>query len=312
MMDKSQKIFVAGQSGFVGSALVRALQNKGYNNLILPNRQQLDLLDSSAVEHFFKNNSIDYVFVCAGKVGGIKANYTFPADFMQQNLSIYNNIIQAAARYEVKKLLYLGSSCMYSPQSSLPFKESDLFSGPLESTNHSFAVAKLAGYELCRAISKQHSKSFVTAIPTGLFGVGDHFNSESAHVIPSLMYRLWHAQKNKDKKIEVWGSGNQKREFLFVEDCAEALIKVMTHYHEPEAINIGMGNIVTIKELVEVIKEISGFSGEVIFDKEQPDGMAQKYLSAEKIKSLGWQPKTSLKQGLQITWDWALKNVFKS
>lgn len=311
-MNKQSKIFIAGKNGFVGKSLTKSLITNGYNNLLLPSRQELDLENQEAVSSYFKKNNIEFVFHCAGYVGGIKENENNPFDFIHKNLRITLNILESAAQSAVKKLLFLGSSCMYPVAASKPFKEVDLFSGELEKTNHAFAVAKLAGYELCRSISLRQKKPFITAIPTGLYGENDNFNPESGHVIPSLMKRFWVAQKNNETQMKIWGSGQQIREFLYVDDCTEALIEIMRSYNEIEAINVGMGEKLSIKELALKIKEICGYKGEIVFDTNQPEGMKEKYLSSEKMKQLNWNPKVSLHQGLQKTWQWAVENIFES
>lgn len=307
-MNRESKIFVAGHKGLVGSAVVRKLKAEGYNNLVLRDRSQLDLLRQEPVERFFAEQKIDYVFVCAAKVGGIGYNQRCQADFLYENLQIAANLIHAAATSEVTKLLYLGSSCIYPKHAPQPIKEESLLAGPLEPTNEGYAVAKIAALKLCEKFSTQYGKNFISVMPTNLYGPGDNFHPENSHVIPGMMRRFHEAKINKLPEVVIWGSGTPRREFLFVDDLAEALFVLMQKYDEPWIVNVGTGEDCTIRELAEMMKETVGYEGVIRLDATKPDGTPRKVLDVSRIKSLGWEPRHTIKGGLAKAYAWALDN----
>ncbi|RME58860.1 MAG: GDP-L-fucose synthase [Candidatus Dadabacteria bacterium] len=307
-MEKDALIYIAGHKGLVGSAVCRNLKAKGYRNLLTASRAELDLSRQADVEAFFKQNRIDYVIVAAAKVGGILYNSRYQVEFLYENLMIGANVIRAAAENSVKKLLYLGSSCIYPRLSPQPIKEEYLLTGPLEPTNEGYALAKIAGLKLCEKYFKQYGKSFIAAMPTNLYGPGDNYHPEHSHVIPGLLRRFHEAKINRAKEVVVWGSGKVRREFLYVDDLAEALYILLEKYEEPEIINIGTGEDITIYDLAKTIKKVTGFDGRIVFDTSKPDGMPRKVLDVSKIKSLGWAPRYSLEEGLRASYRWALEN----
>ena len=313
------KIFIAGHKGMVGSALVRLLQTKDVE-LILKERKELDLLNQQDVQNFFKNEKIDQVYLAAAKVGGIHANDTYPAEFIYDNLMIQNNVIHNAFSNGIKKLLFLGSSCIYPKNAIQPMKEEELLTGKLEPTNEPYAVAKIAGIKMCESYNRQYSKShgidYRCIMPTNLYGLGDNYHPENSHVIPGMIYRFHEAKVNNLPKVTIWGTGMPKREFLYVDDMARASIHIMNLekniYDEQTSsmcshLNVGSGKDLTIKELAEAIKEVVGFTGEIHFDKTKPDGIPRKFLNSERIKNLGFKPEISLKEGLIKTY----KNYIK-
>lgn len=303
-MQKKDKIYVAGHRGLVGSAIVRRLKKLGYTNLILKTRAELDLIDQKAVAKFFQKEKPDYVFLAAAKVGGINANNTYPADFIYQNLQIQNNIIFNAYKYQVKKLLFLGSSCIYPKNCPQPIKEEYLLSGYLEPTNEAYAIAKIAGLKMCEAFNRQYHTKFISVMPTNLYGPGDNFDLKNSHVLPALIRKFTEAVKEKKSEVIVWGSGKPKREFLFVDDLADAVIFLMNNYNDSKIINIGTGKDISIKELAELIARITKFQGRIIFDKKYPDGTSQKLLNIDKIKKMGWCTKINLIKGITSTIKW--------
>ncbi|HEX8974741.1 MAG TPA: GDP-L-fucose synthase [Patescibacteria group bacterium] len=307
-MEKNAKIFIAGHNGLVGSAIVRNLEAKGFANLILKTRQELDLLDEKAVADFFQTEKPDYVFLAAAKVGGIHANNTFPADFIFDNLQIQNNIIHSAYANGVKKLLFLGSSCIYPRECPQPIKEEYLLTGPLEKTNEAYAIAKIAGIKMCQSYNKQYGTKFISVMPTNLYGPNDNFDLETSHVLPALLRKFHDAKISRAKEVVMWGTGSPKREFLHVDDLADACVFLMENYTGNEIVNIGTGEDVTIKELAEMIKAVVGFEGEIINDTTKPDGTPRKLLDVSKLHNLGWKHKTTLEEGLKTTYDWFLKN----
>lgn len=308
-MNYHDKIYVAGHGGLVGSALMRLLRKQGYHHLVTRSSVQLDLRDQRAVYEFFDQERPQYVFLAAAKVGGIEANYAYPADFIYDNTMIQTNIISACARYDSKKLLFLGSSCIYPRLCPQPIKEEYLLTGPLEPTNEPYAIAKIAGLKMCQAYRRQFGNNFIMAMPTNIFGPGDRFDVHKSHVIPALITKFHTAKIEHRDHVVVWGSGIPRREFLFVDDLASALVALMERYDDDEFINIGVGEDVTIAELAHLIKSIVGFRGEIIFDTTKPDGTPQKLLDVHKIKALGWQATTSLHHGLEQTYDWFLKHA---
>lgn len=303
-MKRDDRIFVAGHRGLVGSAVVRKLQRDGFTNIVTRSRQDLDLLDQAAVRAFFRENQFDSVFLVAGRVGGIVANSTHQADFLYENIMLASNVIHAA-RERVEKLLFVGSSCIYPRQAPQPIREDSLLTGPLEPTNEGYAIAKIAGLKLCEMYQKQYGKRFISAMPTNLYGPGDNFDPVDSHVIPGMMRRFHEAKEEGARSVTVWGSGAPRREFLFVDDAAEALVLLMERYEAPTTINVGMGTDVPISELAQTMKGVTGFSGDIVFDPSKPDGMPRKLLDSSRIRDLGWRPRYSLEEGLELTYRWA-------
>lgn len=308
-MDFPDKIFVAGHNGLVGGAIVRALTKAGYSNLILKNRAELDLTNTKAVADFFAAEKPTYVFLAAAKVGGIMANSKNPADFIYQNLLIQNNVIHQAYLNKVKKLLFLGSSCVYPRLADQPIKESALMTGPLEPTNESYAVAKIAGITMCQSYNRQYGTNFISLMPSNLYGPGDKFDLETSHVIPSLIKKFHQAKQTGEKTVTIWGSGQPKREFLYVDDLADACLFLMQNYDQSEIINVGSGQDVTIKELAETIKTVTDCNAEILWDTTKPDGMPRKLLNVDKLGALGWTSQMALTDGLIETYRWFTENV---
>ena len=307
-MQKRSRIYIAGHCGLVGSALVRALQKKSYKNIICRTRAELDLLDQKKVAKFFEMERPEYVFLAAAKVGGIVANSTEPADFIYENLTIQNNVIFSAWKFKVKKLLFLGSSCIYPKFSPQPIKEEYLLTGKLEETNDAYAIAKIAGIKLCQSFNEQYKTNFISVMPTNLFGPNDNFDLETSHVVPALIRKFHEAKSGKKKKVILWGSGNAYREFLYVDDLAYACIFLMQKYNDSETINIGKGKDITIHALAQLVKKIVGFKGRINWDRSKPDGTPRKKLDISKLQKLGWKPQTSLTEGIKITYRWYLEN----
>lgn len=313
-MEKTAKIFVAGHRGLVGSAIVRKLEVEGYANLILRTHHELDLLDQSAVANFFATEKPEYVFLAAAKVGGIMANNTYPAQFIYENLQIQNNIIHAAYLNGVKKLLFLGSSCIYPKLCPQPMKEEYLLTGLLEPTNEPYALAKIAGIKMCQSYNRQYGTNFIAVMPTNLYGVNDNFDLNNSHVLPALVRKFHEAKVNNQSEVEVWGTGVAKREFLFVDDMADGCLFVMNSFNptkeQNEAgdifFNLGSNEEVSIKELAELIKEVVGFEGEIKWDTSKPDGTPRKLLDMTKTNALGWRSKINLEAGVKIFYDWYL------
>ncbi|CDP02881.1 unnamed protein product [Coffea canephora] len=308
-LDKSDKIYVAGHRGLVGSAIVRKLQSLGFTNLLLRTHAELDLTVQSAVDAFFAAEKPRYVILSAAKVGGIHANSTYPADFITTNLLIQTNVITSSYSHGVEKLLFLGSSCIYPKFAPQPIPESALLTGPLEPTNEWYAVAKIAGIKMCQAYRLQHKFDAISAMPTNLYGPNDNFHPENSHVLPALLRRFHEAKVRGDERVVVWGSGTPLREFLHVDDLADAVFFLLENYSGLEHVNVGSGKEVSIKELAELVREVVGFEGELVWDKSKPDGTPRKLMDNSKIESLGWQPKISLKDGLADTYKWYLENV---
>ncbi len=302
-MERDARIYIAGHRGMVGSALVRVLRREGYDSLILKTSKELDLRDSSHVARFFESERPDYVFLAAAKVGGILANSSYPADFIYDNLAIQTNVIHQSYLHGVKKLLFLGSSCIYPRDCPQPIKEECLLTGPLEPTNEWYAIAKIAGIKLCQAYRRQYGCDFIAVMPTNLYGPGDNFDLKTAHVIPALL-RKFHEAKETGIPPVLWGTGKAKREFLHVDDCAEACVFLMTHYSESDIINVGAGKDISIAQLAELIAKQVGYSGERQWDTSKPDGAPRKLLDCSRIRSLGWYPKISLKHGVTATLSW--------
>jgi GDP-L-fucose synthase len=313
----NSKIFVAGHRGMVGSAIVRQLEASGYTNIITRTRTELDLTNQQAVVDFFQTEKIDQVYLAAAKVGGIFANNTYPADFIYENLMIQCNIIHSAHLANIQQLLFLGSSCIYPKLAEQPMKETALLTGTLEETNEPYAVAKIAGIKLCESYNRQYSRDYRSVMPTNLYGAHDNFHPENSHVIPALLRRFHEAKLNNDEEVIAWGSGKPMREFLYVDDMADASIHVMNlnkamydQNTEPmlSHINVGTGVDCTIKELVETVAKVIGFEGEIKFDVTKPDGAPRKLMNVERLKSLGWQYKVELEEGLILAYKWFMKN----
>jgi GDP-L-fucose synthase len=299
MMEKSAAIFVAGSGGMVGSSIVRKLKSLGYGNLLCPSSKVLDLRNQQRVEEFFSSQKPDYVFLAAAKVGGIMANNTYRADFLYENLMIQSNVIFQSYKHQVKKLLFLGSSCIYPKLAPQPLKEEYLLSGFLESTNEPYAIAKIAGIKLCENFRSQYGCDFISAMPTNLYGPNDNYDLKNSHVIPALIMKIQQAKLNNSKTVEVWGSGTPLREFLHVDDLADACVHLMLKYSENLFINVGTGQELSIKDLAMLIKKIIGFEGELVFDSSKPDGTPRKLMDVSRLHSLGWKHKISLEQGLR-------------
>ncbi|MCL2291437.1 MAG: GDP-L-fucose synthase [Bacteroidetes bacterium] len=303
-MNKNSKIYVAGHTGLVGSAIVRCLQNNGYNNLIFRDIKDLDLRRQQEVEVFFTQEQPEYVFLSAAKVGGILANNTYPAQFIYDNLMIAANIIHSAYLSKVKKLLFLGSSCIYPKMAAQPIKEEYLLTGSLEPTNEAYAIAKITGLELCKFYRREYDCDFISAMPTNLYGINDNFDLETSHVLPALIRKFHEAKINEKEEVVLWGTGTPKREFLYVDDLADALLFLMQHYAGEEPVNIGTGEDVAIGELAYIIKEITGFTGNIVYDTTKPDGTPRKWLDVTKIHNLGWKHKTELTEGIGKVYEW--------
>src|ERR1035437_4792540 len=309
-MKKNSKIFIAGHGGLVGSALVRALKKQGYKNLILKTHKELDLLDQKKVSDFFKKEKPEFVFMAAAKVGGIMANKTYPADFIYNNIQIQTNIIQSARTSNVTKLLFLGSSCIYPRLAKQPIKEDYFMTGELEPTNKAYALAKIAGIYMCQAYNEQYGTNFISVMPTNLYGPNDNFDPNNSHVLPGLLRRFHEAKVNGSKEIVIWGTGSPKREFLHVDDLAEACVFLMNNYNDPSIINIGTGEDLSIKELAIRIKKITGYGGKIVWDTTKPDGMPRKLLDVSKLHKLGWRHKIGLDQGIESTYGWFKKEFY--
>jgi GDP-L-fucose synthase len=308
-MKKEAKIFVAGARGLVGSAICRALAARGFTRVVAPSRSALELRDRAAVDRFFTTERPDHVFFAAAKVGGIVANDTYPADFIRDNLEIQTNVIDAAYRAGTRKLCFLGSSCIYPRLAPQPLHESSLLTGPLEPTNQWYAIAKIAGIKMCQAYTAQYGFNAISVMPTNLYGPGDNFDLQTSHVLPALLRKIHAAKEGGAKEVSVWGSGTPRREFLYVDDLADALCFLMEHYDSPEIINVGWGEDVTIAELAELIAQIVGFRGALVFDRSKPDGTPRKLLDVGKLTALGWQPSTTLADGIRTTYEWYLANA---
>lgn len=306
-MKKQSKIFVAGgQSGLVGTAIVRNLQKKGFHNIVIKTRREVDLLDQKMVESFFKNERPDYVFLAAAKVGGIWANTTQKADFIYDNLQIQNNIIYSSWMYKVKKLLFLGSSCIYPKLARQPIKEEYFMTGPLEPTNDAYAIAKIAGIKMCQSFNDQYRTNFISVMPTNLYGPNDNFDLDDSHVLPAMIRKFHDAKVAHAQEIVLWGDGSPRREFLYVDDMADACVYLMEHYNSSEIINIGCGKDQTIKELAALVKLIVGYKGRIRWDISKPNGTPRKQLDVRKLFSLGWRQKVKLEDGIRMEYEWFL------
>lgn len=307
-MDKTDKIFVAGHRGMVGSALVRRLEAGAFSNLLTRERAHLDLTDESAVAKFLAKERPAIVIVAGAKVGGIKANNDYPVEFLVENLRIQNNVIHAAHENAVRKLLFLGSSCIYPKFAPQPIQESALLTGPLEPTNDAYAIAKIAGIKLCQAYCREYGKNFISVMPTNLYGPNDNFDLETSHVLAALLRKAHEAKTRDDQRLVVWGTGKPRREFLHVDDLASACLLLLENYDSPEIINVGYGEDISIRELAELICDVVGFDGELAWDTTKPDGTPRKLLDVSKIRALGWKPAIPLRDGIVRTYDWFRAN----
>jgi len=308
-LSPDSKIYVAGHRGLVGSAIVRRLQKGGYKNILTRTHEELDLTDIKTVASFFQRERPEYVFLAAAKVGGILANSTYPAEFIRDNLLIELSIIDAAHRSGVKRLLFLGSSCIYPKHCPQPMKEEYLMTGPLEPTNSAYAVAKIAGIEMCRAYNRQHGTQYLPVMPTNLYGPGDNFDLETSHVLPALIRKFHEAKTEGKKSVTIWGTGTPRREFLYVDDLADACVFLMEHYDGTELINIGTGQDHTIRELAEIVGCVVGFEGELTLDSSKPDGTPQKLLDVSRLKRIGWKAKIRLEEGIRTTYEWYVNHA---
>lgn len=309
MMDQNARIYVAGHRGLVGAAIVRRLQADGFTNLLTATSRELDLRDQAAVRAFFAGNKPDYVFMAAAKVGGILANDSYPAEFIYDNLMMEANVIDAAYWNGVKKLLFLGSTCIYPKLAPQPLKEEYLLTGPLEPTNEWYAVAKIAGIKLCQAYQRQYGARFISAMPTNLYGPGDNFDLEKSHVMPALIRKFHEAKMAGAPTVTVWGTGTPRREFLHVDDCARACVYLMEHYEDSEIVNIGTGSDLPIGELATLVGKVVGYQGEIVFDTTKPDGTPRKLVDVGRILGLGWQPRIGLDEGIRDAYQWFLEHA---
>jgi len=308
-MESDSKIYIAGHTGLVGSAIQRKLKEQGYSNIIGRTREELDLERQTQVEPFFEEQRPEYVILAAAKVGGILANNSFPAEFIYSNIMVQTNVIHSAYRTGVKKLLFLGSSCIYPKHCPQPMKEEYLLTGPLEPTNEPYALAKIAGIRTCQSYNRQYGTNYISVMPTNLYGPNDNFDLETSHVIPALIRKFHEAKIQSDSSVTIWGTGSPRREFLHVDDLADACIFLMNHYDESDMINIGCGEDISIAELALLIKDIVGYTGNIEYNIDKPDGTPQKLLDVSKLKSLGWQPKLSLREGMKKTYEWYCENA---
>ena len=306
-MDSDSKILVAGSNGMVGSAIVKNLESKGYTNIIKGTRDDVDFTDQEATDTFFRLKKPEYVFVAAAKVGGIMANNNYKAEFLTENLRIQTNIIESANRWNVTKLLFLGSSCIYPKFATQPIREDQFMTGSLEPTNDAYAIAKIAGIMMCQAYRQQYGFNAISLMPTNLYGPNDNFDLETSHVLPAMIAKFHNAMKNNES-VTLWGDGSAMREFLHVDDLAEACYVCMQKYDEPEHINVGTGEDVRIWELASIISDVVGFSGEILWDFIKPNGTPRKVLNIDKIKELGWEPKINLQKGIELTYEWYRTN----
>jgi GDP-L-fucose synthase len=305
-LNKDEKIYVAGHRGLVGSAIIRRLEIEGYNNIIVRTSKELDLREQHQVKDFFQTEKPEYIFLAAAKVGGIYANNTYPAEFIYENLAIQNNVIHQSYLNDVKKLLFLGSSCIYPKYAKQPMIEEYLLTGELEPTNEPYAIAKIAGIKMCQSYNRQYGTNYISVMPTNLYGPNDNFDLKNSHVLPALIRKFHEAKCNNQEAVEIWGTGSPRREFLYADDLAEVCIYLMNNIETNDIINIGTGTDITIKDLALLIKDIVGFSGEITFDTSKPDGTPRKLLNVNRLKELGWESKISLEDGIYQTYKWFL------
>lgn len=311
-MEKYEKIYIAGHKGMVGSAMHRKLLKEGFTNIVVRTSKELDLTNQQAVADFFATEKPDYVFLSAAKVGGIVANNTYRADFIYQNLMMESNIIHQAYEHKVTKLMFFGSSCIYPKMAPQPLKEDYLLTGLLEETNEPYAIAKIAGIKLCENYREQYGCNFISVMPTNLYGYGDNYHPNHSHVLPALIRKIHEAKETQAEFIEAWGTGTPLREFLFVDDLADACYLLMQEYNEKQFVNVGCGEDISIKELIELVKKVIGYSGETKFDASKPDGTPRKLMDASKLRNLGWQPKITLKEGIKLAYQDFLAGKFRS
>ncbi len=307
-MNTSDKIFIAGHKGLVGSALVRELSNKGYTNILTVDKNTVNLKDQTSVNKWFSDNSPDYVFLAAAKVGGIHANNIYPAEFIHDNLSIQNNVIHACHDFKVKKLIFLGSVCIYPKYAPVPVKEEYLLTGELEPTNKPYAISKISGIIQCQSYNRQYNDKFISVMPCNLYGINDNFHPTNSHVIPGLIRRFHEAKIQNSPTVTCWGTGSPLREFLYVDDMADACIFLMNNYNSDDIINIGFGEDFTIKKISETISDIVGYQGKIIWDTSKPDGTSKRLLNCDKLFNMGWRPKISLKDGLEKSYNWFISH----
>ena len=308
-MNKTDKIYIAGHKGLVGSAILRLLIKEGYTNLVYKTRKELDLTNQIEVSNFFKQEKPKYVFLAAAKVGGIHANNTYPADFIVDNIQIQTNIIKSSFENNVKKLLFMGSVCIYPKYADVPVKESSLLTGMLEPTNDAYAIAKIAGIKMCQAYRKQHGVDYISTMPCNLYGVNDNFHPTNSHVLPALIRRFHEAKINKLDEVVCWGDGSARREFMNADDVANASLFLMNNYSSDEIINIGYGEDYTIKDVVEIIKDVVGYDGKIVWDATKPNGTPKRLLDTTKIFNMGWKPTVNLKKGLEEAYEWYTANI---
>lgn len=308
-MNKNSKIYIAGHKGMVGSAIVRILQSQGFKNLIIKSKDELDLINQHDVELFFKKEKPEYVFLAAAKVGGIYANNNYPAEFIYENIMIESNIIHSAYKNNIKKLLFLGSSCIYPKFAEQPIKEESLLTGLLEPTNEAYAIAKISGIELCKFYRRQYKCDFISAMPTNLYGKNDNFDLETSHVMPALIRKFHEAKINNKPSVIMWGTGKPKREFMYVDDLAEALVHLMLNYSDEMHVNVGVGEDIEIGELANIIKDIIGYKGEIINDLSKPDGTPRKLLDITRLKNTGYKEKVKLEDGIRKTYEWYITHI---
>ena len=307
-MEKNSKIYIAGHRGLVGSAIIRNLKEKGFTNIIKRTHKELDLRRQEDVERFFEIEKPEYVFLAAAKVGGIYANNTYPAEFIYDNLMIESNIINSAYKTKVKKLLFLGSSCIYPKFAEQPIKEEYLLTGELEETNEAYAIAKITGIELCKFYRRQYGCDFISAMPTNLYGINDNFDLETSHVLPALIRKIHEAKITNKEEVVIWGTGKPLREFMYVDDLADAVVHLMLNYSEEIHVNMGTGKDISIGELAEIVKEVIGYSGKIVNDLSKPDGTPRKLLDVSRLEATGWKYKVELKEGIEKTYKWYLEN----
>lgn len=307
-MNKNSKIYVAGHRGLVGSAIVRNLEERGYTNIICRTHKELDLTRQADVEKFFAEEKLEYVFLAAAKVGGIQANNTRPAEFIYENLMIESNIIHSAYKYGVKKLLFLGSSCIYPKFANQPIKEEYLLTGELEPTNEAYAIAKITGIELCKFYRRQYGCDFISTMPTNLYGINDNFDLETSHVLPALIRKFHEAKINNQEEVVMWGTGKPLREFMYVDDLADALVHLMVNYSDEIHVNMGTGKDLSIGELAQIVKEVVGYEGKIVNDLSKPDGTPRKLLDVSRLEATGWKYKTELREGIEKVYKWYLEN----
>ena len=308
-MNKTDKIYVAGHRGLVGSAIVRSLQAKGYTNVIGRTHKELDLISQQAVRDFFEKERPDVVVLAAAKVGGINANNTVPAEFAYENMQIQCNVIQCCHEYKVKKLLFLGSTCIYPRMAPQPIPEDALLTGPLEETNEAYAIAKIAGLEMCKFYKRQYGDDFISCMPTNLYGPHDNYDLEGSHVMPAMIRKFHEAKVNGEPAVKLWGTGTPLREFLYVDDMADACVFLLEHYSGEQHVNIGTGKEVTIKELAETVQNVVGYTGDIVWDADMPDGTPRKLTDVTKLHGLGWQHKVELEEGVALAYEWFKENL---